>query len=53
MFIKFGKVLILNEMLQKENNVQELPKKNNGLFAFSSLAWCLSLGWLVEMLFFG
>lgn len=27
MFIKFGKVLTLNEMLQKENNVQELPKK--------------------------
>lgn len=27
MFIKFCKVLTLNEMLQKENNVQELPKK--------------------------
>lgn len=27
MFIKFCKVLTLNKMLQKENNVQELPKK--------------------------
>lgn len=54
MFIQFWQIffLTLDEMLQIENNMQELNIKNDGLFALSELAWCLTLGWLVEILFF-
>lgn len=38
--------------VQKENYMKELNTciKNNGLFALSELAWCLTLGWLVEII---
>lgn len=36
--------------VQKENYMKELNIKNNGLFALSELAWCLTLGWLVEII---
>lgn len=53
-FIQLGKFffLTLDEMLhvQKENYMKELNIKNNGLFALSELAWCLTLGWLVEII---
>lgn len=52
MFIQFWQFffLTLDEMLQIENNMQELNIKNDGLFALSELAWCLTLGWLVEII---
>lgn len=54
MFIQFWQIFFftLDEMLQIENNMQEQNIKNDGLFALSELAWCLTLGWLVEILFF-